>query len=82
MMVVNPSAEIYLLDTAGAIIDYVVPQKTVKRKQVDLSQIKTFISGKSIQLEGDNPKQVDEKSIFQQPQFKKKVKLWVMFMWF
>jgi len=64
MMVVNPSAEIYLLDTAGAIIDYVVPQKTVKRKQVDLSQIKTFISGKSIQLEGDNPKQVDEKSIF------------------
>ena len=49
MMVVNPSVEVYLLDTEGRIITYVAPYKRVKLKSVDLAPIKQFIA------ERDNP---------------------------
>jgi signal transduction histidine kinase len=56
---------VYLLDTAGNIIDYVVPDKTVKEHKVNLSSVKQFIadSGKAY-VTGDNPKQPGEETIF------------------
>jgi signal transduction histidine kinase len=64
-MVINPSTEVYLLDTAGKIIDYVVPDKTVKQDKVNLVVVKQFIAanGKNY-ITGDNPKHPGEETIF------------------
>ena len=43
MMVVNPSIEVYILDTEGTIIDYVVPNQTVVLEKVNLKPVKKFI---------------------------------------
>src|SRR5258708_367373 len=65
IMVINPSVEVYLLDTEGRIIDYVVPEKCVKKEQVDLRGVKQYISeGGKKYVAGDNPKRPDQKSIF------------------
>lgn len=65
IMVINPSVEVYLLDTAGNIIDFVVPDKSVKAHQVNLFVVKEFIAEKGKKyIAGDNPKQPGEESIF------------------
>ena len=65
IMVVNPSVEVYLLDTAGQIIDFVVPDKSVKTHQVNMVAIKKFIAANGKEyIAGDNPKQPGEESIF------------------
>lgn len=65
MMTINPSAEVYLLDTDGKIVDYVVPYKKVKLKQVDLNPIKEFIATECKDyILGDDPKQPGEKKVF------------------
>lgn len=64
-MVANPSVEVYLLDTAGNITDYVVPDTTVRLHKVNLSLVKQWLSASAMQHPlGDNPKQPDEPSIF------------------
>lgn len=65
MMVINPSAEVYLLNPKGEIIDYVVPGKTVQLKHVDLTPIKQFIKdeGECYAL-GDDPRNKNEKKVF------------------
>ncbi|MBI5856588.1 MAG: HAMP domain-containing histidine kinase [Sphingobacteriales bacterium] len=65
IMVINPSVEVYLLDTTGKIIDFVVPDKTVKTHQVSLDKVKTFIgeNGRNY-IAGDNPKEPGVQSIF------------------
>lgn len=64
-MVANPSVEVYLLDTAGNIKDYVVPDKTVQMHQVDISKVKQWINADKMKRPmGDNPKQPGEPSIF------------------
>lgn len=64
-MVANPSVEVYLLDTAGNIKDYVVPDKTVQMHQVNITKVKQWINASGMQRPlGDNPKQPGEPSIF------------------
>lgn len=64
-MVANPSVEVYLLDTAGNIKDYVVPDKTVQIHQVNIAKVKQWLSASKMQRPmGDNPKQPGEPSIF------------------
>jgi signal transduction histidine kinase len=64
-MVANPSVEVYLLDTAGNIKDYVVPDKTVQIHQVNIAKVKQWITAPNLQRPmGDNPKQPGEPSIF------------------
>jgi signal transduction histidine kinase len=65
IMIINPVVEVYLLDTTGKIIDFVVPDKSVKAYQVNLKSVKEFIAvdGKEY-IAGDNPKQPGEKCIF------------------
>lgn len=64
-MVANPSAEIYLLDSAGTIVDYVVPDTTVRMHKVDIKKIQLWLQAdnKNKPL-GDNPKHPDNPSIF------------------
>jgi signal transduction histidine kinase len=64
-MVANPSVEVYLLDTAGNIKDYVVPDKTVQIHQVNIAKVKQWIAAPNMHRPmGDNPKQPAEPSIF------------------
>lgn len=65
MMVINPSLEVYLLDTEGEIIDYVVPYSKVKLDRVDLEPITAFLTSKTPHLIlGDDPKQPGTANIF------------------
>lgn len=65
IMVINPSVEVYLLDTSGRILDYVVPDKSVHRHSVDLSPVLRYIDeGGRSYISGDNPKVPGERSIF------------------
>lgn len=65
IMVVNPVVEVYLLDTTGRIIDYVVPDKSVKRERVSLAKVQQFIKeGGHNYISGDNPKDPEAESIF------------------
>jgi signal transduction histidine kinase len=64
-MVANPSVEVYLLDTSGNIIDYVVPDTTVQIHRVDVRKVKQWLAAKAGQRPmGDNPKHPDDPSIF------------------
>jgi len=65
IMVANPSVEVYLLDTAGKITDYVVPDKSVRTHHVDIAIVKHWLAAKNGERPlGDNPKQPEEPSIF------------------
>ena len=57
MMAINPSIEVYLLDTAGNILNYVAPYKKVKLNQVALGPVLSFIEteGKDF-IKGDDPR--------------------------
>ncbi|MEO8399759.1 MAG: hypothetical protein ABI550_08115 [Ignavibacteriaceae bacterium] len=60
VMIINPSIEIYLLDTDGKILTYFAPEKKVKLESVPLEPIKKYIEkdGKIFVLGADprNPK--------------------------
>ena len=43
LMVINPSIELYLLDTQGAVLGYSAPAGKVKRTQIDLGPLIQFI---------------------------------------
>ncbi len=66
MMVVNPSVEVYLLDTEGQIITYVAPYKRVKLESVNLDPIKTFIADKENRtcILGDDPRHPGQQNAF------------------
>ena len=65
IMVINPGVEVYLLDTTGKIIDFVVPDRSVKTSRVDLDAIREYMrDGPGNYVTGDNPKMPDEKTIF------------------
>jgi len=65
MMVINPSAEVYLLDPSGKIIDYVVPYSKVKLERVDLTPVKKFIASEGQDyILGDDPKAPSVRKVF------------------
>jgi len=64
VMVVNPSIEVYLLDTQGNILTYYAPNKTIKLKKVPLEPINEFISdeGNSFHMGADPKNEEGEKT--------------------
>jgi uncharacterized protein YneF (UPF0154 family) len=65
MMAVNPSLEVYLLDTEGQILSYVVFDKKVKLKSVSLEPVLQFIEGNGENLIlGDDPRHPKGSTIF------------------
>jgi CheY-like chemotaxis protein len=65
MMAVNPSLEVYLLDTTGRIITYVVLDKKVKLRSVSLSPIRQFLQTEGTRyIRGDNPRNPKRETIF------------------
>ena len=65
IMVINPSLEVYLLDTTGAILTYFAPDKKIVMESVDLDPIKKFVEeqGKNFVM-GNNPRDPKAHSTF------------------
>lgn len=65
MMAVNPSIEVYLLDPKGDVLKYVVLDKKVRLKSVDISPVKEFIAaGGEGYILGDDPRTPGAQTIF------------------
>ena len=71
LMVINPSVEVYLLDTKGKILSYVAPEKVVKLKSVSLVPVKQFLNQKQHNIiYGDDPRNPTEKKTFSAAELK------------
>ena len=65
LMVINPSVEVYLLNSEGKILSYVAPEKVVKLKAVSLVPIHEFIDDNQHKIiYGDDPRNPGEKKTF------------------
>ncbi|MGH8235894.1 MAG: sensor histidine kinase [Steroidobacteraceae bacterium] len=65
VMTVNPSAEVYLLDTQGSIVATLVPSGRLQRRRVDLRPIRTFLSGPPTRfIAGDDPTAPEHRAPF------------------
>lgn len=65
LMEVNPSIEVYLLDSAGRIITYSAPPGKVKRDRVSLDPIKAFLAeGRELPIRGDDPRDQGGHKVF------------------
>jgi len=65
VMVVNPSAEVYLLNKQGDIVAHSREQSQIKRARVSLEPIEAFMQGDApFPLLGDNPLDSTEQRIF------------------
>jgi two-component system OmpR family sensor kinase len=65
LMVINPSIEIYLLDTEGTILAFSAAPDRVKRKRVDLGPIRNLLAGHAtIPVSGDDPRSLGAKKVF------------------
>jgi signal transduction histidine kinase len=64
LMVVNPSVEVYLLDSSGRITGYDAPANLLLRKQVDLAPIRRLISGAPLPILGDDPRSTNGRKVF------------------
>ncbi|MEM6317945.1 MAG: HAMP domain-containing sensor histidine kinase [Bacteroidota bacterium] len=64
-MVINPSIEIYLLDTEGKIITYVAPESKIKADRVDLEPVREKINAEEFKfIKGDDPRFPEVKNVF------------------
>lgn len=65
VMVINPSLEVYLLDTTGKIMAFYAPEKKIVRERLNLQPVFDFIKsdGKKY-IKGDDPRHTDNKKIF------------------
>jgi signal transduction histidine kinase len=64
-MVINPTAEIYLLDTDGNILGHNLPEDAVFMSSVELGPIQTLIGGDArFPLRGPDPRNVDSRKVF------------------
>ncbi len=65
IMVINPSLEVYLLDTEGKILTFFAPEKKIIMESVDLEPIQKFVAeeGKEFVM-GNNPRDPNAHSTF------------------
>ena len=64
-MVINPTAEIYLLDVDGKILGHAMPEETILRQHVDLAPLKALINGTSrMPIRGDDPRSGSTRKVF------------------
>lgn len=64
-MVINPTAEIYLLDRNGTVLGHNVPPDVVVRQSVDLQPVRTLIAGAAqFPLRGDDPLNRGSRKVF------------------
>ncbi|MGU3350036.1 sensor histidine kinase [Pseudomonas monsensis] len=64
LMLVNPSVEVYLLDTEGKIVGNAAPEGRIRRQQVDLAPIRQLLNDQPLPILGDDPRSVDGRKVF------------------
>jgi signal transduction histidine kinase len=65
VMVLNPSLEVYLLDSLGRILAYSAPDSLIKRRSVSLDPIQAFLkNGNSSFVLGDDPRSTTREKVF------------------
>ncbi|MCF4995901.1 HAMP domain-containing protein [Pseudomonas syringae] len=64
LMLVNPSVEVYLLDTEGRIVGNAAPEGRMRRQQVDLAPIRRLLDDEPLPILGDDPRSVDARKVF------------------
>ena len=70
LMAINPSVEVYLLDSQGKILTYSAPPAEVKRQQVSLIPLRQFLQrGKTLPILGDDPRDFTRQKIFSAADF-------------
>jgi signal transduction histidine kinase len=64
-MVINPTAEIYLLDIDGNILGHNLPAETVLTSSIDLAPVLTLVDGQArFPLYGDDPRNSSTQKVF------------------
>lgn len=64
LMIVNPSVEVYLLESDGRIAGYAVPEGRLQRDRVDLEPVWRFVSGRMLPILGDDPRSSSGRKVF------------------
>ncbi len=64
LMTFNPSVELYLLSPEGTIIADAAPPGHIKRQQLDIEPVKTFLSGATWPVYGDDPRNLNKRKVF------------------
>ena len=64
-MVINPTAEIYLLDSAGVILGHALPPEEITTAAVDLQPIRALLDGtRPLPIKGPNPRSPGAPKVF------------------
>jgi signal transduction histidine kinase len=64
-MIINPTVEVYLLDTGGRILANALPPESVRTDRVDLGPVRALISGAAeMPLRGTDPRNLDREKVF------------------
>ncbi|WP_248742684.1 MULTISPECIES: sensor histidine kinase [unclassified Pseudomonas] len=64
LMLVNPSVEVYLLDTEGRIVGNAAPEGRLRRQTVDLQPIRRLLNDQPLPILGDDPRSIDGRKVF------------------
>ncbi|WP_321882845.1 sensor histidine kinase [Paraburkholderia bannensis] len=64
LMAVNPSVEVYLLDSSGRITGDDAPPGHIRRARVDLQPVQRFLANDPLPILGDDPRSVDASKVF------------------
>jgi len=64
LMLVNPSVEVYLLNSQGRIVGSAAPEGKIRREQVDLQPIQRLLKGDALPILGDDPRSIDGRKVF------------------
>jgi len=65
LMVVNPIIEVYLVDESGKLLGWHAPKGVIKRKNIDITPIKKFISrSEQSPLLGNDPRDLKRNKVF------------------
>jgi signal transduction histidine kinase len=64
-MIINPTVEVYLLDTRGRILSHALPPESIQTAEVALEPVRELMGGESeMPLRGTDPRNVDRQKIF------------------
>lgn len=65
LMVINPSIELYLLDSQGTILTFSAPSEKIKRRHISLDPLERFLSGaEDFPILGDDPRDLTRRKVF------------------
>ena len=64
-MIINPTVEVYLLDTQGQILAHALPPESIQTQQAALGPVNALIDGETeMPLRGTDPRNIDRQKIF------------------